>query len=161
MCRSWLLLTNRLWKSVSTHLRSGAVTQTQVCESFEVESTTNNKHDIQSRYVANTMAYTGELFLMSFTYLLQDVHPRGDISLSEMLSHWCVWLANTLFLSCFSFSNSQAVYSAVSPQMNDVVSDCVLFILFALILMSDVENETFGGSCTSRASAIEIGNANR
>lgn len=97
-----------LWKSVSTHLGSRAVTQTQVWESFEVEYTTNNKHDIQSRYVANTMAYTGELILMSCTYLPQDVHPRGDISLSEMLSHWCVWLANTLFLSCFSLSKSQS-----------------------------------------------------
>lgn len=71
-------------KSVSTHLGSRAVTQTPVCESFEVESITNNKHDIQSRYVAKTMAYTCELFLMSCTYLLQDVRPKGDISLSEM-----------------------------------------------------------------------------
>lgn len=84
MCGCWLLPKSHLWKSVSTHLGSRAVTQTQVCESFEVESTTNNKHDIQSRYVAKTMAYTCELFLMSCTYLLQDVHPKGDNSLSKM-----------------------------------------------------------------------------
>lgn len=98
MCRCWLLLTSRHVKICVYPFRKPC------CHSnsgFEVESTTNNKHDIQSRYVAKTMAYTGELFLMSCTYLLQDVHPRGDISLSEMLSHWFVLLANTLFLSCF------------------------------------------------------------
>lgn len=47
------------------------------------------------------------------------------------------------FFHAFLSQSHKAVYSAVSTQMDDVVSDCVLFILFALMLMSDVENETF------------------
>lgn len=96
-----LLLMSCLWKSACTRLPR--LPATRVRQAPDViwggACTPNNGDDTQRGYVADTLAYAGELFLMSCCMILFGRFvPGGIIRLSEMLPHRCVWLASTLAL---------------------------------------------------------------